>query len=339
MARQAALRARVSRFGGPDALDIEEFTSAPSRRNKVRVRVTHASVGSTDAMARSGDYLLQPRPGFVPGYDFVGVLETVDSAADCRGLRPGIRVMGCLARMGSYTTQLDLPSNRLVQVPDALGSAQAAALPLDLVTAALAIELCRPPTGGTIFMQGVSGSVGSLVSQYGLANDMKVVGTASERTRDFAESFGAQVVDYRDPNWPARVRELTSGGADAGIDHTGSPLVRAAIVPRGTLVRTAWSGRPGQGRRDAAIGGLVANLRRYASPRERVCSVPLLIALQPVKYRQILTDQLNLTADGSLRGPSVTTMPFTEVASAHRAIGMQAPGRKLVLEMPSSVDH
>ena len=93
--------------------------------------------------------------------------------------------------------------------------------------------------------------------------------------------------------------------------------------------------RPG----DAAIGGLVANLRRYASPRERVCSVPLLIALQPVKYRQILTDQLNLTADGSLRGASVTTMPFTEVASAHRAIGMQAPGRKLVLEMPSSVDH
>jgi NADPH2:quinone reductase len=186
-------------------------------------------------------------------------------------------------------------------------------------------------------MQGVSGSVGSLVGQYGLANDMKVVGTASERTHDFAESFGAQVVDYRDPNWPARVRELTSGGADA-IDHTASPLVRAAIAPR-TFVRTAWSGRPGHGRRDAAIGGLVANLRRYASPRERVCSVPLLIALQPVKYRQILTDQMNLIADGSLRGPSVTTTPFTEVASAQRAIGMQAAGRKLVLEMPSSVDH
>jgi NADPH:quinone reductase-like Zn-dependent oxidoreductase len=184
-------------------------------------------------------------------------------------------------------------------------------------------------------MQGVSGSVGALVSQYGRANGMKVVGTASERTRSFAESYGAHVVDYN-ANWPALVREWTSGGADAGIDHTGSPATRAAMAPHGTLVRTAWSGRPGHGRRDAAVGGLVANLRRYASPRERVCSVPLLVALQPVKYRQILTDQLNRIADGTYRGPTVTTVPFTEVVGAHADIGTQPPGDKLVLQMPSS---
>jgi NADPH2:quinone reductase len=333
-----ALRARVSRFGGPEVLEIDEITPARPGRKKVRVRVTHASVGSTDAAARSGDYLLQPRPGFVPGYDFVGVLETVDAAADRRGLRPGMRVTGCLARMGSYATELVLPSKRLVPVPDSLGSAQAAALPLDLVTAALAIELGRPPSGGSIFMQGVSGSVGALVSQYGRANDVKVVGTASERTRSFAESFGAYVVDYHDPDWPVQVRELTSGGADAGIDHTGSPIARAAMAPHGTLVRTAWSGRPGHGRRDAAVGGLFANLRRYASPRERVCSVPLLVALQPMKYRQILTDQLNRIAEGTLRGPAVTTMPFTDVVGAHADIGTQPPGHKLVLQMPDSVD-
>jgi NADPH2:quinone reductase len=330
-----ALRARVSRFGGPEVLELEEFSPARPVRKKVRVRVTHASVGSTDAMARSGDYLLQPRPGFIPGYDFVGVLETVDAAADRRGLRPGMRVTGCLARMGSYATVLVVPSNRLVSVPDSLDSAQVAALPLDLVTAALAIELSRPPSGGTIFMQGVSGSVGALVSQHGRANGVKVVGTASDHTRGYAESFGAQVVDYRDPNWPAQVQELTSGGADAGVDHTGSPTARAAMAPHGTLVRTAWSGRPGHGRRDAAIGGLVANLRRYASPRERVCSVPMLVALQPAKYRQILTDQLNRIADGALRGPAVTTVPFAEVVGAHRDIGTQPPGHKLVLEMPS----
>jgi NADPH2:quinone reductase len=334
-----ALRARVSRFGGPEVLEIDEVTSARPGRKKVRVRVTHASVGSTDAMARSGDYLLQPRPGFVPGYDFVGVLETVDAAAERRGLRPGIRVTGCLARMGSYTTELVLPSNRLVPVPDSLDSAQAAALPLDLVTAALAIELGGAPSGGTIFMQGVSGAVGALVSQYGTANDVKVVGTASERTRGFAESLGAHVVDYHDPSWPEQVRELTSGGADAGIDHTGSPMARAAIAARGTLVRTAWSGRPGHGRRDAAVGGLIANLRRHASPRERVCSVPLLVALQPVKYRQMLTDQLNRIADGTFRGPAVTTVPFTEVVGAHADIGVQPPGHKLVLQMPSSVNN
>jgi NADPH:quinone reductase len=328
-----AERFRVSRFGGPDVLHLEKFTPKGPPRRKVRVRVTHASVGSTDAAARAGDYLLQPRPGFVPGYDFVGVVEIAGAGAADRGLLPGTRVAGCLARMGGYATQLDVPANRLVPLPDGLDSARAAALPLDLVTAALAIELAGSPSDGTIFVQGVSGAVGALVAQYGSANGVKVVGTASERTRGFAESFGAAVVDYRDPNWPALVRELTSGGADASIDHTGSPLVRAATAPSGTVVRTAWSGRPGRGRIDAALGGPATLLRRFASPGERLCSVPMLVALQPAKYRQMLGDQLDRIVDGRLVGPAVTTVPFAKVVEAHRMLATLEPGQKLVLEM------
>jgi NADPH:quinone reductase len=330
-----ALRARVSRFGEPEVLRLEEFIPRQPPRRTVRVRVTHASVGSTDAMARSGGYLLQPRPGFVPGYDFVGVLETANAAAAHRGLRPGMRVTGCLARMGSYATQLDVPPDRLVPLPDALDSAHAAALPLDLVTAALALELARPPEGATIFVQGVSGSVGALITQRAVTAGMTVVGTASDRTRGFAESLGARVVDYRDPDWPARVRELTSGGADASIDHTGSPLVRSATAHSGTVVRTAWSGRPGRGRTDAALGGPATIARRYAHPRERLCSVPMLVALRPAKYRQMLQDDLNRIVDGSLSGPAVTTVPFAEVVDAHRRLATLVPGHKLVLEMPS----
>lgn len=325
-----ALRAIVSRFGEPGVLRIEEFAPRRPRRRTVRVRVTHASVGSTDAAARSGDYLFQPRPGFVPGYDFVGVLETVNSAAAQRELRPGVRVTGCLARMGSYTTQLDVPPDRLVALPDALDSASAAALPLDLVTTELALELARLPRGATIFMQGVSGSIGALITQRAVADGMTVVGTASERTRGFAEALGARVVDYHDPDWPARVRELTSGGADASIDHTGSPLVRSATAHSGTVVRTAWSGRI-----DAALGGPATIARRYAHPRERLCSVPMLVALHPAKYRQMLQDDLNRIVDCRLSGPAVTTVPFSEVVEAHRRLATLPPGHKLVLEMPS----
>jgi NADPH:quinone reductase len=312
-----ALQARVSRFGEPEVLHIEEFTPKRPRRRTVRVRVTHASVGSTDAAARSGEYLLQPRPGFVPGYDFVGVLET------------GERVMGCLPRMGSYTTQLDVPPGRLVPLADALDSASAAALPLDLVTAALALELARPPKGATIFVQGVSGSVGALITQRASAEGMTVIGTASARTRGFAEALGARVVDYNDPNWPARVRELTSGGADASIDHTGGQLVRSATARSGTVVRTAWSRR-----KAALLGGPATIARRFAHPRERICSVPMLVALRPAEYRQMLQNDLNRIADGSLNGPTVTTVPFADVVDAHRRLASLPPGHKLVLEMP-----
>jgi NADPH:quinone reductase len=335
MTPSKALRVKVSRFGEPEVLRIEEFAPRQPRRRTVRVRVTHASVGSTDAAARSGDYLFQPRPGFVPGYDFVGVLETVNSAAAHRGLQPGMRVTGCLARMGGYATQLVVPPDRLVPVPDELDSPSAAALPLDLVTTELALELAHLRTGATIFMQGVSGSVGALITQRAIAEGMTVVGTASDRTRGFAEALGAGVVDYHDPDWPARVRELTSGGADASIDHTGGQLVRSATARSGTVVRTAWSGRPGRGRIDAALGGPATIARRYAHPRERLCSVPMLVALRPAEYRQMLQDDLNRIVEGSLRGPTVTTVPFAEVVDAHRRLAALPPGHKLVLEMPS----
>jgi NADPH:quinone reductase len=328
------VRARVTRFGGPEVLRLEEFAQGRLQRGKVRVRVTHAAVGSTDAAARSGDYLFQPRPGFVPGYDFVGIVDTANDAAARRGVRPGVRVTGCLARMGSYASHLDVPIDRVVPLPDALDAACAAALPLDLVTAALALELADLPAGGTLFVHGVSGSVGSLVTQQAIANGFVVVGTASERTRGHAESLGARVVDYRNPNWPEEVQELTSGGADASIDHTGSPLIRTVTRRRGTVVRTAWSGRPGHGRMDAAVGGPVTLARTFASPRERLCSVPLLVALQPAKYRRVLQSQLDRIVDTSLRGPTVTMRPFAEVVDAHREHGSLTPGHKLVLELP-----
>lgn len=325
-----AHRARVDRFGPPEVLRLESFTPGKIGRRHVRVRVTHASVGSTDAAARSGNYLLQPKAGFVPGYDFVGVLESTNDAATQRGLCVGMRVVGCLARMGSYTTYLDVPVGRLVPLPDGLDSAVAAALPLDLVTADLALALAEPPDSGTLFVQGVSGAVGSFVTQLAVAKGLRVFGTASERTRAKAESLGAQVVDYRDPNWPNAIRELTSGGADGTIDHTGSKLVRKVTKRSGTVVHIAWDGR----RIDAALGGAVAMARSFASPRERVCSVPRLVALEPARYRRMLQEQLDRVADNQLHAPAVTTVPFDEVVEAHRQLANLAPGHKLVLEMP-----
>ena len=222
----------------------------------------------------------------------------------------------------------------LVAVPDALDSAQAAALPLDLVTAALAVDLADPPSGATIFVQGVSGAVGALITQ------------AADRRRDAGDRHrvgshaGLRRIAGRPAWWTIGIRPGRSGfgswcpsGADAAIDHTGGPLVRTVVTPKGTVVRTAWSGRSGHGRMDAALGGFVANIRRYARPRERLCSVPLVVALQPGKYRKLLHDQLNRIVDGRLRGPTVTTFPFADVVDAHRDLATLAPGHKLVLEM------
>ncbi|WP_433861821.1 alcohol dehydrogenase catalytic domain-containing protein [Streptomyces sp. L7] len=87
--------ARVVRFGDPSAIALVHETLRAPRGNEVLVRVTHAALGSTDVLARRGGYVLQPVPGFVPGYDFVGVLETESAVSAALGLRTGARVAGC----------------------------------------------------------------------------------------------------------------------------------------------------------------------------------------------------------------------------------------------------
>ena len=326
-------RAVVHEFGGPEVVEYRSAADARVRARQVRVRITHASLGSTDALARRGGYLLQPFAGFTPGYDFVGEIETTTTDAAARGLTVGMRVAACLPRMGAHATFIDVPPRLLVPVPARLSSEVAAALPLDLVTAGLALSLTRLPEGRALLVQGASGPVGGYIAQQALAAGHPVLGTASPANRDAVESLGATWIDYRDPAWVDRVRREVPGGVGAAVDHTGSPLVRQAVSPAGTVVRVSFVGRRGRERRDTFTGSLASLARSFARPGERIVSVPLFVAAQPARYRALLADQFDRVARGELRTPVVEVMPLTDVAAAHARLDTGTSGRKLVLAM------
>lgn len=323
----------VRSFGGPEVVVHESRPDPAPRRGRVLVRVTHASLGSTDALARRGGYLLQPLPGFTPGYDLVGVLETTTPDAAARGLTVGTRVAACLPRMGAHATSVLVPPRLLVPVPDALPSEIAAALPLDLVTAGLAFRLARLRDAGAILVQGAGGAVGSLVAQLAIAAGHRVIGTASARHRAAVEALGATWLDYRDPALSARVRDEAAGGVDAAVDHTGSSELRAAVASDGTVVRLSFVGRAGHERRDTFTRGLATLARAAARPRERLVSVPLLVATRPALARALLADGLARIVSGELRAPAVEVLPFADARAAHSRLDQGIAGTKLVLAM------
>lgn len=325
--------ARVVRFGDPSAVAIVRETLRPPRGNDVLVRVTHASLTSTDVQARRGGYLLQPLPGFVPGYDFVGVLETESAVSVALGLRTGARVAGVLPRMGSHTTRLALSPTLLVAVPETLTSAAAATLPLNAVTAAVALQYCG--AARRVLVQGVSGAVGSLIAQLALREGRTVIGTGSAPPPGFAEpGLEVPLADYRDPDWPARVRELAGGAVEAAIDHTGSPRVRDAVAADGVVVRTAFAGRPGHERTDAARQSASAVLHRLGHPREVVCAVPFWVRRRRPAYRRLLAALLADAAAGRIRAFEPQVVPFGSVWEAHRIAEQRPTGRTVVLAMP-----
>ena len=70
---------RISRFGGPEVLQMTEEPTIPDPGpGEVRIKVLAAGTGFTDTMIRRGRYpdFKGPLP-FTPGYEIVGVVEKV----------------------------------------------------------------------------------------------------------------------------------------------------------------------------------------------------------------------------------------------------------------------
>ena len=320
----------------------EAYRPHPSHRSVV-VRITHASVGVTDALAHRGQYLLQPRPGFVPGYDFVGTIEHAPPGT--HDFDPGQRVAGVLPRMGAHATRIAVRPSLLVAVPDRLESAIAATIPLDGVTARLALDALGDPgtsrgiapprareasTSRSVLVHGAGGSLGAWATQLARRGGWTVYGTTSARSRAIAEIYGARVFHYTHPAWMEDVVAAT-GGLQGIIDHTGDRTLARLMRPGGTVVRTAFGSAPAGQRGTTARGFALASLRRYTRPAERVISTPIAVALHRTTYRRHLRGLLDLVASGDLIAPTPVVVAFADYPAALAAAVRAAPGTKIVL--------
>src|ERR1700752_4479232 len=125
---------RISRFGGPEVLELAEQATIPAPGpGEVRIKVLAAGTGFTDSFIRRGRYpdFKGPLP-FTPGYDLVGVVDKVGPgiAAPHEG-----QVVADLCVVGGYAQFAIRPARFLVPVPDGVDSAEAVCIPLDDLTA------------------------------------------------------------------------------------------------------------------------------------------------------------------------------------------------------------
>lgn len=279
-------------------------------------------------MAVRGEYLLAPRPGFVAGYDAVGVVEIVpDGVAH---LHVGQRVAAVLPGMGAHARRVSVSPSLLVPIPDELESAAASTVALDALTAHFALAALGA-RAGSVLIQGAGGAVGSWATQLAIGRGLAVWGTASARSGGHAERLGARVLDYRDRSWIEQVGLPAPGGVGGAIDHTGDPVVRRAVRRDGRIVRIAFGGGSGRGRMATARGFVRSGLRRWARPGERVCSVPMLVRLHRHRYREALSELLSGVATGRLSTPAPRVFHPADYANALLTAESTPAGTKVVL--------
>ena len=107
---------RISRFGGPEVLELTEEATIPDPGpGEVRIKVLAAGTGFTDSFIRRGRYpdFKGPLP-FTPGYELVGVVEKAGSGVAMP--REG-QIVADLCVVGGYAQYAIRPARFLVPVP------------------------------------------------------------------------------------------------------------------------------------------------------------------------------------------------------------------------------
>jgi len=105
-------------------------------------------------------------PGWQPGWDFAGVVET--AAVDSSGPKPGTRVVGILPS-GAWAERVNCRTHAVAALPDAVSDAEAATLPVAGLTALHALRQGGLLLGRKLLVDGASGGVGHLACQLAAA--------------------------------------------------------------------------------------------------------------------------------------------------------------------------
>ena len=141
---------------------------------------------------------------------------------------------------GGYAELAVAGAAGVIEVPAGLGLDVALALLADGRTAMSLVRAAAPQAGERVLVEAAAGGVGSLLVQLSSAQGAAVVAAAGgERKLELARELGARVaVDYREPNWPQRVRRAC-GGVDVVFDGVGGEVARGAfelLAPGGRMI-------------------------------------------------------------------------------------------------------
>ncbi|MBM4124350.1 MAG: zinc-binding dehydrogenase [Nitrospira sp.] len=336
----------VTRYGGPEALQVLEEESPEPKAGEVRVRVLAAGVSLPDLMMREGIHPETPPLPFTPGWDLVGVVDRLGDGVS--GLEPG-QIVASLPIFGSYAEFVCLPPRDLVPVPDGLDTAEAVSLVLNYVTAYQMLHRsAQVKPGQRVLIHGAAGGVGSALLQLGRLAGLEIYGTCSSRGASAVSDLGGTPIDYQRQDFVTEIHRLTGEGVDVVFDSIGGSHIwrsRKALRPGGTVVAYGLTGSLRGGRlasgrsggrhrfRAIAIFGLYIAGGWLFPGRKRVVpySIQWLKRLRPALFRQDLIALFDLLQQQKIKPLIARRFPLTEARQAQELLGTGGVTGKIVL--------
>jgi NADPH2:quinone reductase len=214
----------ISRFGGPEVLELMDVPEPVPSAGQKLVRVQAGGLNFADILTARGGYAGTPPPPLVAGREFCGVRE-----------KDGQRVMG-YTQWAAFAERNAARAELLWPVPKSWTAEEGAAFPVNYFTAYFAywkaglLEPAKLPA--RVLIHAVAGGVGTAAVQIGKLLGIEMYGTSSsEEKLARVKGLGLQHgINYKQCDYQDAIRDLTHGeGVDAVFEMLGGEHTNKSV--------------------------------------------------------------------------------------------------------------
>lgn len=318
--------------GEPGVFQVVNVPEPVPGPGQVLVDIRAVGLNWSETMIRRGDWPLELGEGFTLGCEGAGIVEAVGE--DVRTVAPGDRVavfdIGAYFNpgQGAYAEKMAVDENRILRIPAGLGFAEAAALPMALLTAYDAMVRHSPlPESGNVVVTASTGAVGIAALLIARVKGLRALGTSrSEDKLDRVRQLGCEAVAASDPAELAKKVTECFGGA--GPIYVFDPVqgrlaeeLLSIMESNGTYV---FYGNLGGDTFTLPPGFLFHQLRVHGY-------VVLANLADPEDLQEAWGELYPLVEENTIPIPVAKTFDFPDFEAAHRAMEQHAHFGKLVV--------
>ncbi|MED4287337.1 alcohol dehydrogenase [Priestia megaterium] len=214
------IRVIVTRYGGPQVIDVIEEPLRKPEKGEIRVKVQATGVALADIMRREGKIPMSPIPPFTPGYDVIGIVDELGE--DVQKYSVGDKVAVFFNGTGGYAAYVYAKEDEIVAAPAHIDAVKAVAVILNYVTAYQMLHrIAKVSEGERILIHGASGGVGTALLELGKLAKLEMYGTASLAKHHIVSQYGAMPIDYRNEDFVDVLRLRAPEGMDVVFDPIG----------------------------------------------------------------------------------------------------------------------
>ena len=211
----------ITKAGSANVLAVQSFPTPKPKECEVIIETKACGINFADILARQGLYPDAPPLPTCVGYEYSGIVTKTGASVDKTW--EGKAVFG-LTRFHGYSDTVCVPVDQIFEKPESLSFEQAAAIPVNYLTAwQLLIAMGALTAEDNILIHNVGGGVGLAALEIAKQIGATVYGTASPGKHQFLKQKGLDyAIDYRNKDWESELKNLTDGrGVELIIDPIG----------------------------------------------------------------------------------------------------------------------